>query len=277
MDFHNQVVLVTGGSSGIGLAVARLLATRGAHVWLIARDTARLQTALDQVQAACPGSGQICGVVSADVSDATQASSAISEVLDRAGPPDLVVNSAGVAHPGYFQDLDVEIFRWMMEVNYFGTINVTKAAVPCMIARGSGHIVNVSSIAGFIGVYGYTAYGASKYAVRGFSDALRAELKPLGIRVSVVFPPDTDTPQLAYENQFKPFETKELAGSAHAMAPEAVALAILNGVARHRYIIIPGLEGKLFYWLSGIVGTGLYPVMDLMVAQARRRKTNGKR
>jgi 3-dehydrosphinganine reductase len=139
-----------------------------------------------------------------------------------------------------------------------------------MIKRGSGHIVNISSIAGFLGVYGYTAYGASKYAVRGFSDVLRAEMKPLGIQVSVVFPPDTDTPQLAYENQFKPPETKELAGNAHAVSPEIVAKAILRGVARRQYVIIPGFEGKLYYWLGGLVGTGLYPIMDLMVAQARR-------
>jgi 3-dehydrosphinganine reductase len=270
--FRDRVALVTGGSSGIGLAMAKQLAAQGAHVWLIARDRGRLDAALVQVEAARTDSQQRCGVVSADLADGTQAAAAIMEVIDRAGVPDLVMNSAGVAHPGYFQDLNQDIFHWMMDVNYFGTVHVTKAVVPPMITRGSGHIVNMSSIAGFLGVYGYTAYGASKFAVRGFSDVLRAELKPFGIGVSVVFPPDTDTPQLTYENQFKPFETKELAGSAHALSPDAVASTILREVARKRYIIIPGLEGKLYYWLSGFVGTGLYPIMDLMVGQARRKK-----
>jgi 3-dehydrosphinganine reductase len=269
MKFHNQIALVTGGSSGIGLATARLLASEGAHVWLVARDPAKLDAALVEVEASRAATDQRCGIVAADVADAAQAEAAVKHVIECAGVPDLVVNSAGVAHPGYFQELDLDIFRWMMQVNYFGTVHVTKAVVPALIKRGSGHIVNVSSIAGFLGVFGYTAYGASKFAVRGFSDALRAEMKPLGIRVSVVFPPDTDTPQLAYENQFKPHETKELAGSAHAMPPQVVASALLRGVERKQYIIIPGFEGKLFFWLGGLVGTGLYPIMDFMVARAR--------
>ena len=99
-----------------------------------------------------------------------------------------------------------------MDLNYFGTVNMVKALLPAMLERGSGHIVNISSVAAFLGVFGYSAYGASKYAVRGFSDVLRAEVKPLGVRVSVVFPPDMDTPGLANENKTKPFETHEIEG-----------------------------------------------------------------
>ena len=271
MDFGGKVALVTGGSSGIGLATARLLAQGGAHVWLVARDESKLAQALGAVQSACQDPEQLCGVVSADVCDAQQAQASVTRVTEAVGVPDLVVNCAGVAHPGYFQELDLSIFRWMMDVNYFGTVHVTKAVVPGMIERGSGHIVNISSVAGFLGVYGYSAYGASKYAVRGFSDVLRAELKPLGIRVSVVFPPDCDTPQLAYENQFKPPETKALAGNATCMTPEAVAACILAGVAKGRYVIIPGLEGKMLYRLSGLLGNWTYPVMDFMVARAIRK------
>jgi 3-dehydrosphinganine reductase len=208
MDFGGMTALVTGGSSGIGLATARLLSTRGAHVWLVARNEEKLAAALAQLESGRISPQQRFGYSVADVGDAEQAASAVAEAEQGVGLPDLVFNCAGVAHPGYFQELDLEVFRWMMQVNYFGTVYVTKAAVPGMIARGSGHIVNISSVAGFLGVFGYTAYGASKYAVRGFSEVLRAEMKPHGIRVSVVFPPDCDTPQLAYENQFKPIETK---------------------------------------------------------------------
>jgi 3-dehydrosphinganine reductase len=271
MGFRNQVALITGGSSGIGLATARLLAAQGAHVWLLARDQGRLDAALAQVQAACISPDQRCGVVQADVSDAGQAAAAVTHVIEQAGVPDLVINSAGVVHPGYCQDLDLDIFHWTMDIDYFGTVHIVKAIVPHMIARGSGHIVNISSLAGIIAIYGYTAYSGAKFAVRGFSDALRSEMKPLGVQVSVVFPPDTDTPQLAYENQFKPPETRELAGNAHAMTAEQVAKVILDGVAHRRYIILPGFEGKLFYWLSGLVGAGLYPIMDMMVASARAK------
>ncbi len=120
----------------------------------------------------------------------------------------------------------------MMAVNYFGTLHVVKTVLPGMLARGSGHIVTISSLAGVVGVFGYTAYGASKYAVRGFSDALRAELKPQGIGVSIVYPPDTDTPQLAYEKLYKPPETKAITEVGGMIPAEKVAQAIVHGVAR---------------------------------------------
>jgi 3-dehydrosphinganine reductase len=162
-----------------------------------------------------------------------------------------------------------------MEVNFFGTVNVVKAVLPGMMARGSGHIVNISSGAGFIGLFGYAAYGASKYAVRGFSDILRAEMKPHGIHVSVVFPPDTDTPQLAYELPFKPYETKALTGTAKVQSPESVASTVLKGVRRNRYVILPGVDTWLFYHLSNLLGNGVYPVMDMMIADARRKHFSG--
>lgn len=271
--FHDKAVLVTGGSSGIGLALAHLLAGAGAHVWLLARRQERLEAAL----ATLPSSaGQHCGALSADVSDWEQVQAAVERVSNEVGIPDLIINSAGVTHPGYVQDIPIEIFRQMMEINYLGTVHVVKTLLPAMIDRGSGHIVNISSGAGFLGVFGYTAYGASKFAVRGFSDALRAELKPLGIRVSIVFPPDTDTPQLAYENQFKPPETKALAGNAGVLSPQQVAEEILRGVAREKYVILPGLEMKLLYRLSGLLGNTIYPLMDWMIRTARR-KTNTRR
>ena len=112
-----------------------------------------------------------------------------------------------------------------MATNYFGTLHVIKAVTPGMIDRGSGHIVNICSLGGFLGVFGYSAYCASKYAVRGLSDVLRAELRPYGIHFSVVYPPDTDTPQLAYENPFKPPETRAL-GSGKALSAAEVARTI---------------------------------------------------
>jgi 3-dehydrosphinganine reductase len=269
--FRNKVALVVGGSSGIGLATARLLAAQGAHVWLVARDSAKLDAALAQLESARVDAGSKFGIVSADVTDATQAAAAVSHIAECAGTPDLLINSAGAAYPGYFQSLDIDTFHRMMDLNYFGTIHVTKAVIPGMLQRGSGHIVNICSEAAFMGVYGYTAYGDAKYAVRGFSDALRAEMKPLGIGVSIVFPPNTDTPGFVTENLVKPPETRALEDTAKLMQPAEVASVILRGLARRQYIIIPGFEGKLFYWLSGLVGSGLYPIMDLMVAQARRK------
>lgn len=267
MSFDGQLAVITGGSSGIGLALGRQLADRGAHVWLVARDEGRLERALEALEGRRVNAAQRFGVQPLDVSDNQAVLEVAEGFASRVGVPDLVVNNAGVAHPGYVEELDLDVFRWMMEVNYFGTVHVTKAFLPAMLARGSGRIMNVSSIAGFMGIFGYTAYGASKFAVRGFSDALRAELKPRGIQVSILFPPDTETPQLEYENQFKPAETEALAGGTVVMQAEQVARVALQGVERGSYVIIPGWEGKLLYWLSGAAGTLTYPIMDWLLAK----------
>lgn len=268
MDLNGKLALVTGGSRGIGLAVSKELSARGASVWIAARDGDRLTLARRQIEEARRSDRQGVGTLTLDVTDAGQVESVLSAFTAETGVPDILVNSAGVAHPGRFEELDLEIFRWMMEVNYFGTVHVTKAIVPGMIARGFGHIVNISSIAGFLGVYGYSAYGASKFAVTGLSDVLRAEMKPLGIGVSLVFPPDTDTEQLVYEAQFKPAVTKALSSTAKALSPEKVARSIVDGVVRRRFIITPGLEGSIFFRAQNLLGGFVYPLMDLMVSRA---------
>lgn len=279
MTFDGKRALITGGSSGIGLALAKHLAADGAHVTILARQPEQLKQAVDELEKARVATGQAIEAVAADVSDLAAVTAALQPMLGGGRLPDLLINSAGVAHPGYAQELDIKIFHWMMDVNYFGTVHVTQTLLPRMLNRGSGHIVNISSVAGFMAVFGYTAYGASKFAVRGYSDALRAELKGTGVDVSIVYPPDTQTPQLDYENQFKPAETVALEGDPKPLSAEAVAAEILKGIARRRYAIIPGFEGKLFYWLSGALGTGLYPVMDFMIARARAsaRKVESER
>jgi 3-dehydrosphinganine reductase len=269
LEFSDRLVLITGGSRGIGLAVAKNVAAAGATVCLLARNPDRLEAARAEVEAA--GGGRPVGIIRADVSDEDAVDAALGPFLAGFGVPDLLVNSAGVAHPGLFRELDSYIFRWMMDVNYFGTVNVTRAVLPGMIKRGSGHLVNISSIAGFLGVYGYSAYGASKFAVSGLSDVLRAELKPRGIGVSLVFPPDTATEQLEYESRFKPPVTKALSGSAGVMKPEQVAKAIVRGIAKERYIITPGFEGRFVYGLRHTLGRLVYPVMDWQVGRARKK------
>ncbi len=261
--WNEKTVLVTGGSSGIGLAAARLLSSYGAHVWLAARRKANLESALKEVEAAHRSPTQKFGMVTADLSIPAEAEQAIRQVTKAAGVPDVVINSAGAAHPGYVQDLSLDIFRWMMEVNYFATVYVTKAVLPGMIQRKSGHIINISSIAGYLGVFGYTAYGAAKFAVTGYSEVLRAELKPHHIQVSVVFPPDTNTPQLAYENQYKPVETMAISGTAQALSAEQVARAMLGQAARGKFLIFPGTDARLIYFLNSKLPKGLVlAVMD---------------
>ena len=192
----NAHVVITGGSSGIGLETARLAVARGARVSLIARDAGRLAAAAADVGAAV--------TAPADVSDADALATALSTATEANGPCDVLVTSAGSSHPGYFARLDDAVFREQMDVDYFGTLHAVRAVVPSMIERGRGHLVTISSTAGLIGVFGYSAYGPAKYAVRGLAETLRPELAPHGIVVACVYPPDTRTPGFDAENALKP-------------------------------------------------------------------------
>ena len=119
------------------------------------------------------------------------------------------------------------------------------------------------------GVFGYPAYSASKFAVRGFSEALRSELKPQGIHVMPVSPPDTDTPQLAYDNLHKPPETKVISGTAKVMSADAVASEILKGIQRRHLTVIPGFDSKLLNSLVRLLGDGIFPIIDYLIAHAK--------
>ncbi len=272
-DWFGKFTLISGGSSGIGLALARSLASQGAHVWLIARRREPLESALGQLQNQARSASQRFGFSCADLSDPAEAQRSAEEALDGLGRVDLLINSVGAAHPGYVQDLSPQIFEWMMAANYFAPLYLTKALLPAMIAQKGGHIVNIASAAALLGVFGYSAYGAAKYALVGFSEVLRAEMKPHHIRVSVVFPPDTQTPQLEYENRFKPPETKAISANATQLTAEQVAQAILKQAAQGRYAIFPSFDVRLIAWLVKMLPQGL--VFVILDALARKGQKGG--
>lgn len=271
MTFRNQVVLITGGSSGIGLATARAFARDGAHVWLVARKPARLAQALDEVKAACQHADQNCGSYSADVADPDCAAEAVFEVTQQAGLPDIVVNSHGITRPGYFHELDLAVFHQQMDVNYFGALHVIKAVMPGMIERRSGHLVNVASGAALVPSLGYSAYSASKHALHGLSEVLRLELKRYNIHVSVVYPPDTDTPQLAWETPYRPPETSAVYGGT-LLSADAVARDILRGIRQRRFSIIPGLDMHAAAKAASLLGDWRFAVLDGLLDRARRKQ-----
>ncbi|MBN2086343.1 MAG: SDR family oxidoreductase [Anaerolineales bacterium] len=269
--YYGKNILLTGGSSGIGLALARQLVARGANVWLAARDRVKLESACRELRAAAPDPAQSIGSAAADVAVESQARSAAEQAAQELGPLDLLINNAGTSHPGYFLGMEAKIFRETMDTNYFGTLNMTRAVVPEMVRRGKGHIVMVSSAAAYLPIFGYSSYAPAKCAVRGLSDALRSELKPLGIRMTIAMPPDTDTPSLEREKKIRPRELDIISSTSSVYPPEAVARDILSGVERNRYIVITGFEMNLFYWLTNLLGPFQYPVIDLIVADAIRK------
>jgi len=253
--FKNKNVLISGGSSGIGLALAKQLFSLGSSVTIIARRKDILNEAKTEIEKERIGSSQTIKSISADVSKYSELRSS----LEKERPAvDILINSAGIAYPGKFTELEPEVFYNVMNVNYFGTINLTKLIVPEMIGKRSGYIVNISSGAALIGIYGYTAYAPSKYAVHGFSRCLRAELKSKGIDVSVVLPPDTDTPQLAFEQTLLPDITRQINETASVMDPEKVAYEIIKGMKRKKFTIIPGFWNRILAHFAPILDSYFY-------------------
>ena len=259
--------IVTGGSSGIGLATARRLAARGTNVTLIARRRGRLDTARAEVEASRARSTQDVLALSADVSIHAEVAGAIAEAASALGPPTLLVTSAGVSRPGYFHEMPLEVFERLMAVNYFGTLYAVRAAVPLM--AGGSRIAMISSAAGLIGILGYAAYAPTKYAVRGLAETLRGELRPRGIGVSIVYPPDTDTPQLHAENLTKPPETRRITGAARPWSADAVAERIVRGVERGAFVISPGAEATILARFGSLVAPLLNRYCDFLAARVR--------
>jgi 3-dehydrosphinganine reductase len=244
--------IISGGSSGIGAALAMRLAGAGWAVSLLARGQDRLDGARDAIRARFPQAK--VQTLSADVCDGGAVEAAIAAAIGAFGAPDLVVTSAGIVVPGTFSALPPDAFRSTMETNYFGTLYVIQAALGAMRARRGGHIVLVSSGAGLLGLYGYTAYAPTKFAVRGLAEALRSELKPQGIGVSIVYPPDTDTPQLHEEIRIRPEATSRIAGGARIRSADEVAQAIIAGVERKHFVIAPGWEMGVLARLHSLIG-----------------------
>ena len=197
--------------------------------------------------------------------------SAIEGFVHEGGPCEILLTAAGLARPGHFLDLEDEVFRSMIEVDYFGTLHAIRTVAPGMVARGRGSIVAVSSGTALLGFFGYTAYAPAKFAVRGLMEALRSELAPTGVHVGCVFPPDVDTPQLAEENLYKPAETAAISGSVKPITAQKVAKGILRAIERERYAVYadPGIAT-----LSGLAPL-LAPVVrrytDRQVRAIRRR------
>ncbi|MGD2044040.1 MAG: SDR family oxidoreductase [Acidimicrobiia bacterium] len=230
MDFSGAHAIVTGGSSGIGHALVDRLVERDARVSVLALDDADLTAVREEHSARSDG----VTMHPVDVTQADQVRTAVAEAVHFHGPCDILVTSAGISRPGHFLELTDEHFERQMAVNYFGTLHAIRAVAPAMIERRTGSIVAISSAAGLLGVFGYSAYGATKYAVRGLCDVLRTELKPKGIYVGCVYPTDVDTPQFAGERPFLPDEALSISGTVKPISADEVALAILKGIERRR-------------------------------------------
>jgi len=251
----NSKAIVIGASYGIGLATAKLLVEAGAGVGIIARNKTELAKAEQALkELAVPGQVVLSAVADATHPDALK--TAVDQLADALGGIDLTIHCVGRAVPRYFDEVTNSQFDQTIKTNLSSAWYAVKAVLPHMLEKG-GNIAIVSSVCGFLGVYGYADYCASKFGLVGLAEVLQYELEGHHIHVSLVYPPDTDTPGYAEENKTKPKETLAISANAKLLTPEQVAAEIVKGIQKNKKVIIPGADGKLTYfakrWFPGLV------------------------
>jgi 3-dehydrosphinganine reductase len=265
-----KVCFVTGGSSGIGFAVASELVRLGATVAVLARDGSRLDAAVARLESLRPSPEQrVVGAV-CDVADASAVSRTFDALVRDIGAPDLLVNNAGFAYIDYFENVTEAHLRDMTATNLWGCFHTVRAVLPHMKANG-GTIVNVASVGGLVGYFGAAAYCATKFGVVGLSEALRNELAPWKIRVLALCPPNTATPGLDRENLNKPPEAHAVEGNAGTYSPEHVARALMRGLRRRRFLVFCNFMSWLTDVVHRLAPRLVYSFMDSDVARARKR------
>ncbi len=247
MKIRGALALVTGASSGIGAASAKALAGAGARVVLLARTAA----ALEGVAAEIARMGGTAHVVPVDLTDPDATARAAERVIAEAGVPDLVVNNAGAGQWRSVVETTPQEAREMMAAPYFAAFGVTRAFLPGMLARGTGHLVNVTSPAAYLAIPAAAAYTVARWAMRGFTEALRADLYGTRIRVSLFMPGKVSS---AYW-QHNPGSEERIPGLGNlipTLTPDQAAAALVRGIERDRRLIVQPFLLRAFlelHWL----------------------------
>ncbi len=244
---RNKVVIITGASSGIGKALVYEFAKRGAKIVMGARNTEELKIIEDDLKS----QGTEIISVQTDVSNELDCKNLVEKAHERFGKIDTLVNNAGISMRALFEDLDLEVIRRLMDVNFWGTVYCTKYALPYLL-QTKGSLVGIISVAGFLGLPGRTGYSASKFAVRGFLNTLRVENLKKGLHVLVAAPGFTasnirKTALVADGSQ----QGDSPRAESNMMSAERCAEIIVNGVVkRKREIVMTLVEGKISVFLS---------------------------
>jgi NAD(P)-dependent dehydrogenase (short-subunit alcohol dehydrogenase family) len=274
VELTGKRVLITGAASGIGRATAAAAGRAGAQLLLTDRNAELLDAGAAELRAA---GAQVALTRPADVADLVQVQALAQAVHDEGGSVDVVMNVAGISAWGTVDRLEHRHWQSMVDVNLMGPIHVIESFVPAMIAAGrGGHLVNVSSAAGLIGLPWHAAYSASKFGLRGVSEVLRFDLRPHGIGVSLVCPggvatPLTETVEIAGVDQTgKAFARMQAHFRKRAVTPEQAADAILRGVRRNRYLVYTSRDIQAIFLLQRLFPPGYNAIMRAMNVAMRR-------
>ncbi|KAF6210612.1 hypothetical protein GE061_013719 [Apolygus lucorum] len=251
VSLKDKHVLITGGSSGIGKSFACEAARKGANVTLVARDKDKLKAAELEVKKCCIYASQRIFSCSVDVSGPyDRVEDSFADIEKDGGPIFMLTNFAGAAVCGVLEDTSPADIRKMLDLNCLGSIQTTRATIEGMKSRGEGHIILTSSLAGLFGIYGFCPYSAAKFALKGFAEALYMEVKHSGLKVTLAFPADVDTPGFAEEEKSKPKETRLICQSGGLFHPDVVARKILNDSLAGYFTSYIGLDGFLLTTLN---------------------------
>lgn len=242
-----KTVVITGGSSGIGLDLAKAYTQQGCDVVLMARNQQKLDEAVALCSSLKKNAEQKVLAFSVDVADKEALAASVQHIKQTVAVPDLLILSAGIVQSVRFMDQTDAEFESIIQTNVMGSRAVARAFLPEMIQQGKGQLCFVSSLGGIISTYGYSAYSASKFAVLGMAGALRQELHAHGVGVSVLCPPEVDTPMVQSESEHILPQTRFIKDIGGTLNVETVTRATVKGVAKNRFIIVPGLMAKISY------------------------------
>ncbi|XP_017684266.1 PREDICTED: 3-ketodihydrosphingosine reductase isoform X2 [Lepidothrix coronata] len=260
-------VVVTGGSSGIGKCIAIECYKQGAFITLIARDENKLLQTKKEIEKYSVNDKQVVLCISVDVSkDYEQVENVLKQAQEKLGPVDMLVNCAGTSVTGKFEDIEVNSFERLMAVNYLGSVYPSRAVIATMKERRMGRIVFVSSQAGQLGLFGYTAYSPTKFALRGLAEALQMEVKPYNVYVTVAYPPDTDTPGFAEESKTKQGNFNSSVGS------DGYMLSILTSGMSPVTSITEGLQQVVCMGIFRIIGLFYLGSFDSIVRRCMMQR-----
>jgi len=267
---QNKIVVITGGSSGIGYATADLLLEKKAIVCLVARSEGKLKEAAESLGKKYPGSA--VQYYACDVTDFEQVKATIHKIGEVNNRIDWLINNAGIGETGRFESQPVEIMQHVMNTNYWGPVYFTLQALPFLKKSSGAAIAFVSSVAGYVGLFGYTHYVPSKFAVTGLAECLRMEFNDYGIPVTLVYPPDTQTPMLEKERANTLDECKALSGNAKVVLPEVVAQKFVDGIEKGKFEVYCNGESKLIRMMRGIAPAMFFSQIDGIVKKSRKKK-----
>ncbi|MFY0616293.1 SDR family NAD(P)-dependent oxidoreductase [Shimia sp.] len=264
-----RAAFITGGSSGIGFAAALQLAAKGHDLALFARDAAKLLDARAALLDAAPSID--IQTYAVDVANTEALTEALLDATQKLGAPEIAIASAGIAQPGLFTEQPLDLHQRHMAVNYLGTLTFAHTLAGPMAAAGGGHIGFVASGAALFGIYGYGAYAPSKFALSGLGEILHLELAAQDISVTVVYPPDTDTPQLAEEERTKPEITKEITADGGLWQPEDVANKLIKGMLARHAAVTPGFQMTALHRFGSLLAPLLRWHQKRIIARYKKR------